>query len=196
MVYDPIIANSRDQLASRGYDRNFKAKANANSFGLASVDSDFNVKSLPRRRMEDEVKGLIYRPNSAEFQAAFDKSGAQWLAADCHRSQYGSPFRVGIEMALEDRHRAVTLVSVACSGADVSGFFMDHDARERASEKGGAKVPPQLDQLADLICRNGAKGRTHSASYALPMYTHGSTGISWQTVTKQGGAPATRKGPI
>ena len=46
--------------------------------------------------MEDEAKGLIYRPNSAEFQAAFDKGGAQWLSADCHRSQYGYPFRVGI----------------------------------------------------------------------------------------------------
>jgi len=192
MVYDPTMANDREQLASRGLDK----AAKANSFGLASVDSAFDVKSLPRRRMEDEAKGLIYRPNSAEFQAAFDKSGAQWLSADCHRSQYGYPFRVGIEMALEDRHRAVTLVSVACSGADVSGFFMDHDARERASEKGGAKVPPQLDQLADLICRNGAKGRTQAASYTLPTYKQGSTAISAQTVIKQWCPPASRKRPI
>jgi lysophospholipase L1-like esterase len=196
MVYDPIIANSRDQLASRGLgpERGYKAKAS--NFGLASVDSEFNPKSLPRRRMEDEAKGLIYRPNSAEFQAAFDKSNAQWLSADCHRSQYGYPFRVGIQMALEDRHRAVTLVSVACSGADVTGFFMDHEARERANEKGGAKVPPQLDQLADLICRNGAKGRTQAASYTLPIYKQGSTGISSQTVSKQWCPPASRKRPI
>jgi lysophospholipase L1-like esterase len=190
MVYDPTMTNDREQLASRGY------KANANAYGLASVDSAFDVKSLPRRRMEDEIKGLIYRPNSAEFQAAFDKSGAQWLSADCHRSQYGYPFRVGIEMALENRHRAVTLVSVACSGADVTGFFLDHDARERAGEKGGAKVPPQLDQLADLICRNGAKGRTLPASYTLPVYKQGSTSISTQTVTKQWCAPGNRKRAI
>ena len=146
--------------------------------------------------MEDEAKGLVYRPNSAEFQAAFDKGGAQWLSADCHRSQYGYPFRVGIAMALENRHRAVTLVSVACSGADVTGLFMDHDARERASEKGGAKVPPQLDQLADLICRGGAQGRTQAASYTLPIYKYGSTGISAQTVSKQWCPPASRKRPI
>jgi len=194
MVYDPIIANSRDQLASRGPEKGYKAKAS--NFGLASVDSAFDVKSLPRRRMEDEAKGLIYRPNSAEFQAAFDRGGAQWLSADCHRSQYGYPFRVGINMALENRHRAVTLVSVACSGADVTGLFMDHDARERASEKGGAKVPPQLDQLADLICRGGAKGRTQAASYTLPTYKYGSTGISAQTFAKQWCPPANRKRPI
>ena len=190
MVYDPIIANSRDQLASRGStDKAFKS----NSFGLASTDSAFDQKSLPRRRMDDEAKGLIYRPNSSEFQAAFDKGGAQWLSADCHRSQYGYPFRVGINMALENRHRAVTLVSVACSGADVTGLFMDHDARERASEKGGAKVPPQLDQLADLICRGGSKGRTQAASYTLPTYKYGSTSISAQTVAKQWCPPASRK---
>ena len=146
--------------------------------------------------MEDEAKGLVYRPNSAEFQAAFDKGGAQWLSADCHRSQYGYPFRVGLAMTLENRHRAVTLVSVACSGADVTGLFMDHDARERTSEKGGAKVPPQLDQLADLICRGGAKGRTQSASYTLPAYKYGSTGISSQTVSKQWCPPANRKRAI
>jgi hypothetical protein len=188
MVYDPSMSNDREQLASRGHE-----KAKASAFGLASTDSAFDPKSLPRRVMEDETKGLVYRPNSAEFQAAFDKGGAQWLSADCHRSQYGYPFRVGIEMAMENRHRAVTLVSTACSGADVTGLFMDHDARERLSEKGGAKVPPQLDQLADLICRGGAKGRTQSASYTLPTYKYGSTGISAQTVSKQWCPPGSRK---
>jgi hypothetical protein len=192
MVYDPTMID-RDQLASRGMDGPSKK---ANSFGLASTDSAFDAKSLPRRVMEDEAKGLIYRPNSAEFQAAFDKGGAQWLSADCHRSQYGYPFRVGLAMTLENRHRAVTLVSVACSGADVTGLFMDHDARERMSEKGGAKVPPQLDQVADLICRGGARGRTQSASYTLPIYKYGSTGVSSQTVSKQWCPPESRKRPI
>jgi hypothetical protein len=192
MVYDPTMANDRDQLASR----TVKEPAKASTFGLASIDDQFDAKSLPRRRMEDEDKGLIYRPSSQEFLSAFNKGGAQWLSADCHRSQYGYPFRVGIEMTLENRHRAVTLVSVACSGAEVLGFFQDHDARERAGEKGGAKVPPQLDQLADLICRSGAQGRTQAASYTLPVYKYGSTGISAQTVNKQWCPPASRKRPI
>jgi len=192
MVYDPV--NAREQLASR----NFKspAKPGANAYGLASTDDQFDPKSLPRRKLEDEENGLIFRPNSAEFQQAFDKRGAQWLSADCHRSQYGYPFRVGIQLALEDRHRAVTLVSVACSGSEVLGFFLDHDARERYSEKGGAKVRPQLDQLADLICRNGAKGRTQAASYTLPIYKQGSASVSAQTIAKQWCPPANRKRAI
>jgi lysophospholipase L1-like esterase len=190
MIYDPVMANARDdQFAAR-------KPAQTNGFGLASADSQFDPKSLPRRRMEDEEKGLIFRPSSREFLAAFQKGNAQWLSADCHRSQYGYPFRVGIQMTLENRHRAVTLVSLACSGAEVIGLFVDHDARERASEPGGAKVPPQLDQLADLMCRGGAKGRTQGASYTLPMYKHGSTGISAQTVNKQWCAPANRKRAI
>src|SRR6185436_8575449 len=141
-------------------------------------------------------KGLQFRPSSREFLAAFNKGGAQWLSADCHRSQYGYPFRVGIQMSLENRHRAVTLISVACSGAESLGFFMDHDARERAGEKGGAQVPPQLDQVADLLCRGGSQGRTQAASYTLPVYKHGSTGISAQTISKQWCPPANRKRPI
>ena len=192
MVYDPSMANDRDQLASR----TIKDPAKASAFGLASTDDQFDAKTLPRRRMEDEDKGLQFRASSQEFLAAFNKGGAQWLSADCHRSQYGYPFRVGIQMTLENRHRAVTLISVACSGAETLGFFLNHDARERAGEKGGAQVPPQLDQVADLLCRGGSQGRTQAASYTLPSYKHGSTGISAQTISKQWCPPANRKRPI
>jgi hypothetical protein len=188
MVYDPTMARDRDQLASRG----IKEPAKAN-FGLASADDQFDVKSLPRRRMEDEDKGLIFRPSSQEFLSAFNKGGAQWLSADCHRSQYGYPFRVGIEMTLENRHRAVTLVSLACSGAEVLNLFKPHDARERAGEPGGAQSPAQLDALADLICRGGSKGRTQGASYTMPVYKYGSTGISAQTFAMQWCPAASRK---
>ena len=148
--------------------------------------------------MEDEEKGLIFKPTSREFLDAFDKRGAQWLSADCHRSQYGYPFRVSIGMALENRHRAVTFVSLACSGADiVEGLFSEREAREQTSGPNAQKkVVPQLDQLSDLICRNGAAGRTHAVSYRLPVYASGSTSISDQTITKQWCPPESRKRPI
>jgi hypothetical protein len=190
MVYDPSMVNEREKLAAHSV----KQPAKASAFGLASTDDQFDVKSLPRRRMEDEDKGLIYGPASGEFLKAFNKGGAQWLSADCHRSQYGYPFRVGIEMTLENRHRAVTLVSLACSGAEVLNLFKPHDARERADEAGGAQSKPQLDQLADLICR--PNGRTQGASYTLPVYKHGSSGISSETFNKQWCAANNRKRPI
>jgi hypothetical protein len=190
MVYDPIIA--RENLAFRGLD-----KKNQN-YGVASADSGINPKALPKRLMEDEEKGLIYKLTSREFQDAFDRRQAQWLSADCHRSQYGYPFRVSIGLALENRHRAVTFVSLACSGADiVEGLFAERDAREQYSGSNAQKkVVPQLDQLSDLICKTGAAGRTRTASYRLPVYTSGSTSISEQVFTKQWCPPESRKRSI
>src|ERR1700730_278588 len=174
MVYDPTNSDTRD-VASHS--------VASPSYGVASAGGATDPKSLPKRRMEDEQKSLISRPNAREFQAPFDKSGAQWLSPDCHRSQYGYPFRVSLELALENRHRAITLVHLACSGADtVEGLFAEKDAREQFDKPNSAKVPPQFDQLSDLICRNGAAGRTASGSYALPVYSAGSTSGGRPTV--------------
>jgi hypothetical protein len=189
MVYDPTNSDTRD-VASRSILAN-------PSYGVASSGITTDPKSLPKRRMEDEQKSLIFRPNTREYEDAFNKAGAQWLSTDCHRSQYGYPFRVSLELALENRHRAVTLVSLACSGSDVvNGIFDTLDAREKFSEPGGAKVVSQLDQLSDLICRNGSAGRTTSGSYTLPVYSSGSTSISSQIFTKRWCPPANRKRAI
>jgi len=111
----------------------------------------------------------FHKLSSPEFAAAFDKASARWLSRDCHRSQYGYPFRVAIELALENRHRAVTLASFTCSGSEVThGLFLDMDPREGASEVPGGKVRAQLDQLSELLCR-GARSQS-AATYALPIY--------------------------
>jgi hypothetical protein len=191
MVYDPINADDR-QLSYRGLD--FKSP----KYGVAGGDVGTNPKSLPKRLMEDEEKGTVFKLSSREFQQAFDRGGAQWLSPDCHRSQYGYPFRVSIGLALENRHRAVTFVSVACSGADiVEGLFAERDAREQISGANAQKkVVPQLDQLSDLICKTGAAGRTRPVSYRLPAYRLGSTAIGEQVFTKQWCPPENRKRPI
>jgi hypothetical protein len=147
--------------------------------------------------MEDEAADRVYKPNSPEFQAAFDKAAAKWLSRDCHRSQYGYPFRVGIELALENHHRSITFASFTCSGAEIShGLFGEMDAREGFSDPAGAKVRAQFDQLSDLICRGGASARTQAASYTLPDFTFGSTAISTQRITKQWCPPQLRKRPV
>ena len=76
---------------------------------------------------------------------------------------------MAIELALENRHRAVTLASFTCSGSEVThGLFLDMDPREGASEVPGGKVRAQLDQLSELLCR-GARSQS-AATYALPIY--------------------------
>src|SRR5215471_13288791 len=101
MLYDPTVM--RDDVAV-----NTPAKGNVPNYGLAA--SEYDPKVLPRRYMDDEASD---RPLSGRaFRAAFDKASARWLSRDCHRSQYGYPFRVAIELALENRHRSVTLASL------------------------------------------------------------------------------------
>lgn len=191
LVYDPALA--RDDVALQTSPERNKPSG----FGLASGGDNYNPKVLPRRYMEDEANDRYSRLSSPEFLAAFEKSNARWLSRDCHRSQYGYPFRVGIELALENRHRAVTFASFTCSGADVAaGLFMEMDSREGFSQPNGAKVRPQLDQLSDLICRGGAGARTQSTSYMLPTYSPGSTQIENHKLTKAWCPPQLRKRPI
>jgi hypothetical protein len=185
MVYEPF----NTEIATRSM--------RMPTYGAMSMPDKPNPKALPKRLMDDEERGLIYRPSSPEFMAAFDKRAAQWLSADCHRSQYGYPFRVGIELALEDRHRAVTLVSLACSGADVvEGLFAPREAREQVTGPAAQKaVPPQFDQLTELMCRPGAP-RSRQASYTLPVYRAGATTVQAQAFAKSWCPPEYRKRAI
>jgi hypothetical protein len=187
MVYDPIVLTAQVNLKQR-------AKAKTPSFGLASNDENYDPKVLPRRYMDDEAAERFYKLGSPEFAAAFERAAARWLSRDCHRSQYGYPFRVAIELALENRHRSVTLASFACSGAEVvEGLFLDMDPREGASEIPGGKVRAQLDQLSDLICRGP---RSQNAAYTLPIYAQGRTQISQERIGKSWCPPQLRKRPI
>jgi hypothetical protein len=187
MVYDPVV--SLAQIQSK-----VPAKAAMPGFGLASNDDHTSPKVLPRRYMDDEAAERFHKLSSPEFLAAFEKASARWLSRDCHRSQYGYPFRVAIELALENRHRSVTLASFTCSGAEVAeGLFLDMDPREGANEIPGGKVRAQLDQLSDLLCRGA---RSQVASYTLPVYTRGGTQISAQSFSKSWCPPQLRKRAI
>jgi hypothetical protein len=196
MVYDPKLL--RDEMASKDLDKKAPALGSAApGFGLASAEDQYNPKVLPRRYMEDEAAERFYKLASQDFQNAFDKAAARWLSRDCHRSQYGYPFRVGIELSLENRHRSITFASFTCSGAEiVYGLFGEMDAREGFNDPVNAKVRAQFDQLSDLICRGGASARTQSASYTIPDFSLGSTQISTQRITKMWCPPQLRKRPI
>jgi len=191
MLYDPVnLVANRDNLATRGLTQS------ESHFGLASAD-DFNPKALPKRLMADEEQGNIYDPTSREFLDAFDQARARWLSPDCHRSQYGYPFRVSMGLALEDRHRAITFVSLACSGADIAeGLFGPSEVREEsAGAKAAKEVPAQFDILSALICRSEAD-RTRSMTYRLPVYSPGSTSIGEKAFSEWWCAPQSRKRPI
>ena len=139
-------------------------------FGLASSDDQINPKVLPRRLMEDEIAERFNKLGSADFQAAFDKAGAQWLEPRLPS--------LAIRLSVPRRHRARAgkpaprpsrlRASPARAPTWPPACSWSMDAREGSSEPGGAKVRAQLDQLADLICRGGAAaphaaGELHAA---------------------------------
>lgn len=188
MVYDPTLLH--DEVA-RGPQREIP---HVKGFGLSSSDPQINPKVLPRRLMEDELADRFLRLASPEFRKYFDRAQAQWLSSDCHRSQYGYPIRVGLQLALENRHRSVTFATFTCSGAEVAnGLFLPMDPRQGFSEPNGKKVRAQLDQLTDLLCRSGAR---QQAAYTLPMYATGSTSIAPQRITMNWCPPNQRKRPV
>ncbi|MGM4988670.1 hypothetical protein [Tardiphaga sp. 841_E9_N1_2] len=185
MVYDPTLM--REEMATRS-----TAKSLQKLTPAAPVGS-FDYKNLPRRKLADEEQELYFPLASAQFDKAFNAANPRWLSPDCHRSQYGYPFRVGLQLSLENPHRSITLVSLACTGSEVTeGLFLEKKAREGA---GNAMVRSQLDQLADLICKSPA-GRTQRATYNLPTYASGSVQVANMPVTKSWCAPNERKRPI
>ena len=100
---------------------------------------------------------------------------------------------MAIELALENRHRSVTLASFTCSGSEVTeGLFLDMDPREGAGEipRRQGSCPARPAERAHL-----PRGRSQHATYA-PVYLHGGTQVSMQSVVKTWCPPPLRKRAI
>jgi len=62
---------------------------------------------------------------------AFIQENARWLDQGCHRSLYSHQLRAALQLGVEDPHRAVTYVGVACSGSEVTfGLFLRYAGSE------------------------------------------------------------------
>lgn len=60
---------------------------------------------------------------------------AQWTDELCHRSLYGQQFRAALQIAVENRHSAVTFLDYSCSGAAVDdGILGPQSYVERRSD--------------------------------------------------------------
>ena len=84
--------------------------------------------------------------------SSFIEGNARWLDQACHRSLYSNQLRAALQLAVEDPHRAVTFVGVACSGAEVTaGLFLRYKGNEWVPN------PPELSQIsavAEAQCDN------------------------------------------
>ena len=91
-------------------------------------------------------------------------TAARWLDDQCHRSIYSAQARTAIALAFEgQRHHAVTFVSFACSGAEITdGLFwpQDHSECEFNAKVAGPRLyQPQLSAVVDALSGAGANYR-------------------------------------
>ena len=132
------------------------------SFGSGEGNPDMAVR-FSRERAADYGKVEKY-PDLGGYPArvgswqligdkAFIDESARWLDLACHRSLYSHQIRAALQIAVEDPHRAVTLVDVACSGAEVTtGLFLRYKGNE------WVPTPPELSQISALAeAQCGAK---------------------------------------
>jgi hypothetical protein len=147
------------------------------SFAAGEGNPDVPVRLSPTRSVDyDDGGGNVgkgalrgYPARVGSWHAIGDRDfieeNARWLDQACHRSLYSHQLRVALQLAIEDPHRAVTYVGVACSGAEtVSGLFLRYRGNEWVPN------PPEFSQIsavADAQC--GGRARDHELPEAYHM---------------------------
>ncbi|MBO0766145.1 MAG: hypothetical protein J2P50_16365 [Hyphomicrobiaceae bacterium] len=145
------------------------------SFAAGEGNPDVPVRLSPTRSVDyddgDDAKAALrgYPARVGSWRAIGDmdfiEENARWLDQACHRSLYSHQLRVALQLAIEDPHRAVTFVGVACSGAEtVSGLFLRYKGNEWVPN------PPEFSQIsavADAQCGGRARDQELPEAYHM-----------------------------
>ena len=144
------------------------------SFAAGEGNPDVPVRFSPTRSMDYETgggKGGLrgYPARMGPWRSIGDREfieeNARWQDQACHRSLYSHQLRVALQLAVEDPHRAVTFVGVACSGAEIiSGLFLRYKGHEWVPS------PPELSQIsavADAQCGGRARDQELPEAYHM-----------------------------
>ncbi len=132
------------------------------SFGSGEGNPDMPVR-FSRERAADyanpkKVVDLVgYPARVGSWRQIGDKDfideNARWLDQACHRSLYSHQLRAALQLAIEDPHRSVTYVGLACSGAEITtGLFLRYKGNEWVPN------PPALSQISALAEAQCAPG--------------------------------------
>jgi lysophospholipase L1-like esterase len=95
----------------------------------------------------------------------FITENAQWMDQACHRSLYSHQLRAALQLAVEEPHRAVTYVGLACSGAETTfGLFLRYKGHEWVPN------PPDVSQISAAAMAQC--GNVEPKAYDLPEAYH------------------------
>lgn len=143
------------------------------SFGAGDGNPDLPVR-FSRERTASYGIGLISELDGYPARVGgwrqigderFVAENARWLDQACHRSLYSHQLRVALQLAIEDPHRAVTFVGVACSGAEITdGLFLRYKGNEWVPH------PPELSQISAVA--QAQCGNRKTPRHDLPEAYH------------------------
>jgi hypothetical protein len=139
------------------------------SFASGEGNPDVPVRFSSDRAADYDATLTGYPARIGDWRAIGDKrfieENARWQDQACHRSLYSHQLRAALQLSIEDPHRAVTYVGVACSGAEtVFGLFLRYKGHEWVPN------PPALSQISALAEAQCA-GR-EAPDYDLPEAYH------------------------
>jgi len=146
------------------------------------------------RRFLGSQRGEYFRPSRLGYEAdrtcgdtssgsgateEWAKHGARWMAAACHRSLYGYQIRTALALAVQNRHLAVTLIPLACTGATIeSGLLGSQGASEcPPSGRCAGTVSAQVEQLQSALA--SARRRDASRKLDLILLTVGANDVKF-----------------
>lgn len=144
--------------------------AMGDSYGSGEGNPDLPVRFSRERAADYGVGDLSgYPARIGAWGAIGDKKfiaeNARWLDQACHRSLYSHQTRAALQLALEDPHRTVTFVGVACAGAEVTaGLFLRYTGNEWVPN------PPDLSQISYIA--QAQCGATEAPQEDLPEAYH------------------------
>lgn len=147
--------------------------AMGDSFGSGEGNPDIPVRFSRERAADygstDEPDLMGYPARVGDWRQIGDKAfiaeNARWLDQACHRSLYSNQLRAALQLAIEDPHRAVTYVGVACSGAEVTfGLFLRYKGNEWVPN------PPALSQISAVA--EAQCGHAETVALDLPEAYH------------------------
>lgn len=179
MVRDILIAGLGDSIAS----------------GEGNPDRPVNLSDdgFCFRSYLGGPSGQFYRPSRAGFKGgrscdsyeslqAWQRAGAQWLNAACHRSLYSYQTRAALALAVQYPHIAVTYLPLACSGATIAdGLLGSQRARECLTTKNtstcAGSVNAQVAELREAIA--AAKRRQPARRLDMVLLSVGANDIDF-----------------
>jgi hypothetical protein len=179
MVRDILIAGIGDSIAS----------------GEGNPDRPVNLSDdgFCFRSYLGGPSGQFYRPSRAGFKGgrscdsyeslqAWQRAGAQWLNAACHRSLYSYQTRAALALAVQYPHIAVTYLPLACSGATIAdGLLGSQRARECLTTKNAStcagSVNAQVGELREAMA--AAKRRQPARRLDMVLLSVGANDIDF-----------------